>query len=308
MIRPIFDLFDESAMSSLPPEARAAMSSMHVSFEEGVTELYRSYLTWVDRWWFAFLDGSGDIKIGAPKGFDYALLVFALGGRNRPEGKLENWLCPGEMALMQWPTQVRVISSGKFRYLIAHIPMDELRAALEGQALIFGEHQSICLGAGAAIYTLIRGIAEQLLLDGTRSSIAQILPEVALLIAKVFGEPSVFDRQTLNVDNRFARVIAYLEANLDDPSLNADLVAAMCGLSTRQLFRLFEGRESFASLLRRLRLEKARDILTLHPQIAISEVARLSGFISNSQLSRAFHAHIGCSPKQYRQHAVDDDV
>ncbi|WP_313802438.1 AraC family transcriptional regulator [Sphingobium sp.] len=306
-LMPVAHLFEERDIALLPPRARAALSSIRVAFEQNEGNRQRTCISWAGDWWFTTIEGRGVIETRVDRNagpeLDYALLAISLSGRNRPDGNHGGWPRPGEMALMRWTAPSKVISSGEYRYLIAHIPIPDIEAALgDTRAVVFGRRLSAYVGAGAALHAAIRGIAEQARLDAARQSLAGILPDMARLIVTAFNQSSEAHLQLTDSPDRSGQVLAYMEANLDDPSLNADKVAAGCGLSKRQLFRLFEGGESLAASMKRLRIEKARDTLILHPRLPVSEVARLVGFVSTSQLSRAFREHVGCSPRHYRMH------
>jgi AraC-like DNA-binding protein len=100
-----------------------------------------------------------------------------------------------------------------------------------------------------------------------------------------------------------ARIRSYLQANLADPRLSADSVAAAHHISTRTLHRLFQaGGVSFTALLRQLRLDRCRQEI-LDPtqdQIPIRLIARRWGFPDASHFTRAYKAAYGVSPSDER--------
>jgi AraC-like DNA-binding protein len=82
------------------------------------------------------------------------------------------------------------------------------------------------------------------------------------------------------------------------------MVAAACGMSTRQLTRLFEAEgETVSRVILRRRLERCRlDLLS--PTLAhrtIGEIAFGWGFNNLSHFSESFRRAYGCSPRAYRQ-------
>ncbi|MFE0632878.1 helix-turn-helix domain-containing protein [Streptomyces sp. NPDC058864] len=96
--------------------------------------------------------------------------------------------------------------------------------------------------------------------------------------------------------HRFVRRHAY------DPSLDASAVAAGCGISRRTLFRtLSADAETLTELIRRLRVNRAQQVLRTTPERPLSSVARECGFGSVAQLHRAFRAATGTSPGAYRR-------
>ncbi|MFC7424641.1 helix-turn-helix domain-containing protein [Nocardia tengchongensis] len=98
------------------------------------------------------------------------------------------------------------------------------------------------------------------------------------------------------------QVTAYLRANLENPDLTSDLIAANCGLSRRKLFRLFSDTVGGPMmLLRRLRAEHARQLLIANPDRTIAAVANACGFGGNRNFYRVFRAETGLTPTDYRQ-------
>jgi AraC-like DNA-binding protein len=102
---------------------------------------------------------------------------------------------------------------------------------------------------------------------------------------------------------------AYIEANLRDPSLNPDLVARACFISTRYLHRLFEDEGlSVCGSIRRARLDHCRRDL-LNPAFAdqsISMIASRWGLSSAPHFSRLFRMTYGCSARDFRRYGQGD--
>lgn len=96
---------------------------------------------------------------------------------------------------------------------------------------------------------------------------------------------------------RLAAALEAMEARLADPLLRAD-VAAMVGLSDRQLGRLFAEKTGrrFAAVYRDLRLSHARDLIR-QTNMPLTEIAYSCGFSSPSHFSTAYRAWSGVRPK-----------
>lgn len=100
---------------------------------------------------------------------------------------------------------------------------------------------------------------------------------------------------------RLLGAIAHMEAYLESPVAVPDIAEA-CGLSKRQLERLFRdklGRTPSRYYLE-LRLGRAR-LLLRQTEMAILQVAVASGFHSASYFARCYREHFGHSPKEERQ-------
>lgn len=111
--------------------------------------------------------------------------------------------------------------------------------------------------------------------------------------------------QTLNTRQeyiyRLNRVINYIHANLDQP-LSLSGLAAEAGFSPFHFHRIFKSLagETLGEYLQRARLEKSANLLLSHPGETIIDTAAACGFSSTAVFSRAFRAHFGVSPSQFR--------
>lgn len=101
-----------------------------------------------------------------------------------------------------------------------------------------------------------------------------------------------------------------INAHLGDSNFGVDWLADEMSLSRRQLERRIEAvvGETPAELIRRMRLERASQMLKSHAG-TVSEIAYASGFNSASHFSKVFREVYGESPSQH-MHAtpVSDDV
>ncbi|MEM7189954.1 MAG: GlxA family transcriptional regulator, partial [Pseudomonadota bacterium] len=89
--------------------------------------------------------------------------------------------------------------------------------------------------------------------------------------------------------------------NIEEP-LKMETLAEMAGLNLRRMERLFNAHldAAPAQFYRRLRLEKARDLL-LHTNLPTLEVACLSGFSSSSHFAMAYQRQFGLRPSEARR-------
>jgi transcriptional regulator GlxA family with amidase domain len=95
-------------------------------------------------------------------------------------------------------------------------------------------------------------------------------------------------------------VLGVLEAHLGDSTFTTDRLADALGLRRRQAERRVQEvtGETPPALLRRLRLERASQLLRARPG-SISEVAYTVGFKSPSHFARVFRARYGASPSEH---------
>lgn len=106
-----------------------------------------------------------------------------------------------------------------------------------------------------------------------------------------------------------ARVYAFIDGNLANPNLDAEVIAAVHGVSVRHLHRLLGLQGStVASWIRVRRLERCRRDL-IDPGLRDRTVAAIGarwGLVNPAHFSRAFRAAYGHSPGEYRQRYAPD--
>lgn len=112
-------------------------------------------------------------------------------------------------------------------------------------------------------------------------------------------------RGQLNQAGNAARrreAIEYVTRHLADPDLTADRVAAALFLSRRRLYQLFDDGDGISGRIRRLRIERAKDLLAdpTRARAGIGEVARECGFVNSAHFSRTFRKIVGTTPGEYR--------
>ena len=91
-----------------------------------------------------------------------------------------------------------------------------------------------------------------------------------------------------------------METHVADP-LTLYQLAEIAGVSPRQLNRLFRDKLDAGTMeyYRGLRLDTAQQLLA-HSPLPLTEIALATGFSSSSHFSRAFSAHYGIPPSQFR--------
>lgn len=97
------------------------------------------------------------------------------------------------------------------------------------------------------------------------------------------------------------KVLTHIEENLEK-TLNRDQVAKRVGISPSRLSHLLkeETGESFSDIVKRYRMEQARDIL-LSSDKSISNVALQTGYCDQSHFTKVFQKYFSVSPMEYRR-------
>lgn len=100
--------------------------------------------------------------------------------------------------------------------------------------------------------------------------------------------------------------MTYVRSHLSEP-LDGDLVAEACGVSRKTLCTRFkqETGETFASYVRRLRVERARRLLDT-TDYDISQIAYQTGFSSQSHFQNVFKHLTGETPREWRTREIQE--
>jgi AraC family transcriptional regulator len=100
---------------------------------------------------------------------------------------------------------------------------------------------------------------------------------------------------------RLNRAIFHIEAHLGEPQTLEGLAKVACfsPYHFHRIFAAFTG-EPLAAFVRRLRLERSAGRL-LNRDVLVTEIALEAGYETPSAFTRAFGAHFGCSPTEYRR-------
>jgi AraC-like DNA-binding protein len=95
-------------------------------------------------------------------------------------------------------------------------------------------------------------------------------------------------------------ILAYIDANLEDPALAPDMLAEKFGISRTWLYRLFAGSGGISRCIRDKRLDAAFRDLCTSPERRIIDVAYHRGFSTERQFQRAFLQRFGSTPSEVR--------
>ena len=105
-----------------------------------------------------------------------------------------------------------------------------------------------------------------------------------------------------NIDyvERINRAIDFVVNHLAEP-IRLEDVARAAAFSPFHFHRIFRGLmgETLANFIKRVRLERAAQLMARRPDASITEVALACGFSSSSDFSRSFRKHYRVSPRDF---------
>jgi signal transduction histidine kinase/ligand-binding sensor domain-containing protein/DNA-binding response OmpR family regulator len=171
----------------------------------------------------------------------------------------------------------------------SHIPLLMLTA----KARIDNRMEGIELGADAY---MIKPFNLRLL----KLRLAQLITSRKLIFNKYFSVISELPEnvKTTSIDKEFIeKVLNYINANISDPELNVEVLAAQMNLSKSQFYRKIKAltNQTANEFLRNIRLQKAKQILELG-SATVGEVSYKVGFSSHSYFTKCFKNYYGVLP------------
>ena len=210
-------------------------------------------------------------------------------------------LRPGAMTFLDSTRPYKLAFGGAFSQLVVQLPLHALprRVLAEATAVELSAD-----GPGRLVSDFLLGMERQQLVDPHSAGV--LAPHAVGLIgaALSFAGRERPDPQT-SAALTWERAHQLIRRRAKDPSLDADAVAAACGVSRRTLFRALSqaGETTFTSLLRRARVENVRRAVREAPHRSLAAIAQESGFAGEAQMYRAFREVTGTTPGAYRGQA-----
>jgi AraC-like DNA-binding protein len=209
-------------------------------------------------------------------------------------------LRPGAMTFLDSTRPYTLDFDGTFTQLVVQAPQSVVsRRALASATAV----ELSPSGPGRLISDFLVGMERQHRLDPVAANM--LIPHAVGLVNSALGiasrtQPAPRSSAALTRE----RVHQFIRRHAHDPSLDADAVAVGCGISRRTLFRaLSEAEETFTSVLRQVRVERARSALRNMPRQPLAFIAQHCGFAGEVQMHRAFREIVGTTPAAYRDAA-----
>lgn len=137
------------------------------------------------------------------------------------------------------------------------------------------------------------------------SAAPSMISAIVYLLAQCYYRDPSSKRQPWNsADNAqlLRRCIAYVDTHYTEP-LGTEGLSKQFGLSRSVLCSVFQQRTglSLHKYIARKRIQKAQNLIQIHPNMPLSEVADQIGYADTSTFYRNFLKQTGISPAQYRE-------
>ena len=208
---------------------------------------------------------------------------------------------PGSAVIYDSSAPFVMHNAGPYEQVIVELPADEAfaRAGVSrGNDLL--ARTLPCDGAVSAVASFFVNLAQSQIRDPEGA--VRLEPHASDL---AFSTLNLVTPTTARADlpgaARREQAIAYMRANLSDPSVDATSIAEGIHISRRSLYREFQGTgDSVIGVLRELRVEQAKRLLLGSPNRPVSSIARDTGFSSVAHFYRVFRASTSMTPGEYR--------
>ncbi|HUN34509.1 MAG TPA: AraC family transcriptional regulator [Trebonia sp.] len=233
---------------------------------------------------------------------DYAMINIQVSGQGAVSqdgrGAL---LTPGAMVFLDSTRPYTLQFDDAFSQLVVQVPRQSLPGRVLSEATAVEVSAS---GPGRLISDFLVGMERQHRLDPKAVSV--LAPHAVGLVTSALSlasgtRPTEQSSAALTRE----RVQQFIRRQASDSSLDADGVAAACGISRRTLFRALSEAEgtTFTALLRQVRVENMRRALRDRPDRPLAILGQECGFAGEAQMYRAFREVTGTTPAAYRDAA-----
>lgn len=247
----------------------------------------------------AFTYGRDARKIAAT-GLELILVqIIVEGGDRRQTGRDEITARPGDVCVLDL-TRTFQSEAGDCVNLNLALPRD----AFDARDIDLDPLHGLVLRRESAGAQLLKAHAESLMRVAP-----DLRPEEAygvgrattdLLSGLTLGQRGEAARRAA-ADTQRARMRRFIDANLQDPALGAEMLCARFGVSRASLYRLFAPQGGVNEHIRNRRLRRVFDALSDPAQsLSMAQVAESYGFTVWSSFSRAFKGRFGMTPGEAR--------
>lgn len=210
---------------------------------------------------------------------------------------------PGDIYLLDTASPFDVTFGSRFRIFCLTIPEDVLRRRLGalGRPAVSVLRGDQGVGRVASQYMRALDAIDPDEMDSLQDLAMDHLSALVSRAVNRNDEPPRPAAARSGQKASLQRILAYVEANLSDPTLSVDGACQALRISRSHLYQaLASNGLSFASYVRDRRLDECLRSLQHNRHLAISDIAAHWGFVDQSSFSRMFKARFGRTPRMAR--------
>ncbi|MEJ2129605.1 MAG: helix-turn-helix domain-containing protein [Woeseiaceae bacterium] len=221
------------------------------------------------------------------------------------QSRREAHLKPGDFTICDDGRPFEIEFCQPIRMLVVGISDDLIKRYLQYPQGVTAVRIGGDKGVGGIVSEFLRSVWNRCLYEPEFEIDVSVTDAMLGLVAHAYRleiGPSV-DQNTLAAAHR-ARIVDYIEANLEDPKLTPTRIAETFRITTRYLHHLFsEEEETIARYILRRRLEDCARALTAPTQRkrTITSIAFDHGFSSATHFGRVFRSRYNLTPREYRR-------
>lgn len=214
----------------------------------------------------------------------------------------------GELCVFDLAATLETAST-RFSNISLLVPREDLRRDIVEGALVHGMVIDTRAPLGVMLGDHLRSIVRNI--DALRGEEAAMAAGATLALVRGTLGTAVRNshraiRPAVHRAAPLRRAFDFIDAHIQDPSLDVDRITEALGCSRAALFRLFSGQGGVERYIRRRRLGgAARDLSDPTRVLRIGEIAKRWGFANDAAFSRAFRHAFGMSPRAARRHNLN---
>ncbi|MBF6229264.1 AraC family transcriptional regulator [Nocardia abscessus] len=235
--------------------------------------------------------------------YGYRLLIPLEGSFKLAQGDSKEIFRPGKICLFHWGSPVYMTHDETIRALIMTVPEKSIRLLRPGDApLALDETRPVVRALDKVVRQLADSREQWTTADFTYTfSSALTLLEGGLTpnrAVTLTGTEKEIERAK---DAQRARIL--IEQKASDPTVTPEGIAEMCGMSLKTLHTVLKATEGRTpgAMLRKVRLDLARQRLSTPLPIDMDRIASEVGFTTTRRFREAFQRQFGQTPAQLRE-------
>lgn len=220
------------------------------------------------------------------------------------DGRLAT-LKPGDLSIYSSTRRYDLLFDAPFLQTVLMLPASQLRQKIPGidalTATTLGKQNAAVRLFTNVVGNYFRGDFGALPITATAHA-ADALTTLLAATAAAFLPTATLSASNLSLFH-LTRIKRYAAENIHDPALSVSTVSQALCISPAHIHRLFEGeRQTFSAWLRSCRLMSCKLALESETQThrTISEIAFQYGFNDSAHFSRIFRKEFGCTPRECR--------